>query len=138
LGFTTNQSIQGLPELSPGLQFAILNVAIHNLENQDLFFNETNDIHAQLAKAASKYVVLAYSGKVGGSTETGFVSYSMPTGDSDWWGTALNVTSFDWIGANQSVNGFMYFRIEQGFAPKELICRSVGESKPVFVVDLTQ
>jgi hypothetical protein len=36
--YTTNESVQGLPEEPFGVQHVILNVSIHNLVNRDLFF----------------------------------------------------------------------------------------------------
>lgn len=138
--YTTNESVQGLPESPFGVevQLVILNVSIHNLVNRGLFFNGTDDFHARLVKAVSQYLVLEYGGKVGQGTDTGLASYLMPSGDIDWWGVALNVSSFDWLGANQSINGSMYFRIGPGLAPEELICKSMLETKPIFAVDLTQ
>jgi len=135
--YTTNESVQGLPESAFGVQLVILNVSIHNLVNRDLFFNGTDSLHARLVKAVSQYLVLEYGGKVPQGTETGLAYPRTPSGDFDWWGVALKVSSFDWLGANQSINGSMYFRIGPGLAPKELICKSVPETKPVFAVDLT-
>lgn len=137
--YTTNESVQGLPGQPFGVQLVILNVTIHNLVNRDLFFNGTDDLHTRLVKAMSEYLLLEYSGKVGQDIETGGTSPRTPTGDFDWWGVALNVSSFDWLGANQSINGSMYFTIGglADLAPKELICQSVGETKPVFALDLT-
>jgi hypothetical protein len=136
--YVTNESMQGLPELFTGAQFVIINATIHNLVNRDLFFNGTDDFHARIVEAVSKYLTLEYSGKIGQQTETGLASNLTPSGNFDWWGVALTVSSFDWIGANQSIKGSMYFRIGPGLAPKELICKSVPETKPLFVVDLTK
>ena len=78
-----------------------------------------------------------YGGKVGKNIETGSTSPMIPSGKFDWWGIALNASSLDWLGTNQSINSSMYFRIGPGLAPKELICKSVGETKPNFDVDLS-
>jgi hypothetical protein len=36
------------------------------------------------------------------------------------------------------VDGFMYFLKNQGLVSGELICQSLGETKPIFAVDLIQ
>jgi hypothetical protein len=73
---------------------------------------------------------LEYGGKVGKNIETGLTIPKIPSGEFDWWGVALNVSSVDWLGANQSINGSIYFRIGPGLAPKELICKSVVKQIP--------
>lgn len=140
----TNASVQGLPLPSypSGLQWVILNVSIHNLVNKDIFFNQTGDLQTELSKASSKYLFLELDGEhtfgIGGESIAGGASYpSTPNGDTNWWGIALDASSFTELRANQQVDGFMYFRKDQGLVPKELICKSVFETKPIFAVDLT-
>jgi hypothetical protein len=141
----TNANVQGLPLPSDpsGLQWVILNVSIHNLVNKDIFFNQTGDLQTKLSKASSKYLFLELDGEhtfgIGGAISAGGASYPRtPNEDTNWWGVALDVSSFTELRANQRVDGFMYFLKDQGLIPKELICKSHFETKPIFAVDLQQ
>jgi hypothetical protein len=129
--------VQEVPELFSGGQFLILNVSIHNLVDRDLLFNDSIDFHSQLVEATNKYLVLQYSRKVGQVSDMGLTNPKIPSGQFDWWGIALNVSSLNSLGPNQSINGSMYFTTGQDFTPEKLICKSSTQTKPLFEVNLT-
>ena len=140
----TDENVQGLPLPSApsGMQWVILNVSIQNLENKDIFFNQTGNLQTELSKASSKYLFLEFKEVhtfgIGGESTGGGASYPRtPTGDTNWWGITIDASSFTELRANQRVDGFMYFLQNQGLVPGELICRSITETKPIFAVDLT-
>ena len=125
----------GLPNLSLptfpfGLQYVVFNVSVVNLENQGVNFNQS-DVEKQLSQATSKYIYLELEASNGG----GGSFPRIPNGDIDWWGVALSepLTHMD---ANERVDGFMYFMKDPGLVPRQLVCKSIFETKPLFVVHL--
>jgi hypothetical protein len=88
----TDENVQGLPLPSApsGMQWVILNISIQNLENKDIFFNQTSDLQTELSKASSKYLFLEFKEVhtfgIGGESTVGGASYPRtPTGDTNWW-----------------------------------------------------
>jgi len=141
----TDENVQGLPlpSVPSGMQWVVLNVSIQNLMNKDIFFNQTGNLQTELSKASSKYLFLEFkevhSFGIGGESTGGGASYPRtPTGDTNWWGITIDNSSFTELRANQRVDGFMYFLKNQGLVSGELICQSLGETKPIFAVDLIQ
>lgn len=134
----TNTNVPGLPlpNVPSGLQFVVFNVSIRNLENHALFFNQTGDLQTRLSRATSKYLYLELEGQnLPGSTVGGASFPRIPNGDIDFWGIALN-ESLTHLGANERVDGFIYFLKDSGLTSKELVCKSIYETKPIFVVNL--
>ncbi len=128
----TNTSLPdlSLPTLPFGLQYVVLNVSVLNQENQGVNLNQS-DVEKQLSQATSKYLYLELETSHGG----GASFPRIPDGDSDWWGVALT-KPLTYMGANERVDGFMYFMKDPGLVPKQLVCKSIFETKPLFVVDL--
>jgi hypothetical protein len=111
-------------------QYVVFNVSIINLENQEVNFTQ-RDVEKQLSQATSKNLYLDLVASHGGGSS----SPRIPDGYSDWWGVALS-KPLTHMKANERVDGFMVFTKDPGLVPKQLVCKSIFETKPLFVVQL--
>jgi hypothetical protein len=133
-----NTSIMGLPADS---NYVILTVAIRNLGDTTLTFNQASDFMDKFNKAPSNFV-LTYGEEnheafpqIGYDNTNGMASGMVTYG----WHFSINIKNanqFTSLPPHQTVYGKLIFTIGQNYSPNQLLCRAGLAGNPDFAVNL--
>lgn len=124
-------------------EYVILTVAIHNLEDYQIYFNRGSDFGDRFSNAVGSYTFLLTYGAENHQEIPDYYLVNSNGQNIEWemgivMPNAQQVTS---LLPNQTVYGYLYFGMGEYYTPNQLLCvegyYTNGNTNPTFAVNLS-
>lgn len=118
--------VTGIAQADPQYQeYIVLNVSLRNVASHEIYFGTNDSFNQELQQAKTKNLFLeaVYEAPRYGTT-TLLVHSETNALDIGWGITPTEKLSS--LTPNQSINGYVYFIIHQGYTPKSLVCNDTN------------
>jgi len=145
---TTSQTVitQGIQDTGGGAgiqgEYVILTVAIHKLEEYQIYFNRASDFGDRFSNAVGSYTFVLTYGDENHQVPSDYY-FSDSNGQSAEWQMGIlfpNAQDITSLAPNQTIYGYIYFPIGEYYTPNQVLCiqnyYTNANSSPTFAVNL--